>query len=73
VHVDPTKIQAIRDWPAPTILTKLQSFLVLANFYRRFVLGLSHIALALSQVIRGGGKEKIVWGQSQQKSFDDLK
>jgi hypothetical protein len=52
VHVDPTKIQVIRDWPAPTTLTELQSFLGLANFYHRFVLGFSHIAWALNQVTR---------------------
>jgi hypothetical protein len=38
VHVDPTKIQVIHDWPAPTTLTELWSFLGLANFYRRFLL-----------------------------------
>jgi hypothetical protein len=43
VHVDPTKIQVIRDWPAPTTLIELHSFLGLSNFYRRFVLGFSHI------------------------------
>ena len=37
------------------------------------MLGFSHIAWALSQVTRGGGKEKFVWGLSQQKDFDDLK
>jgi hypothetical protein len=73
VHVDPTKIQVICDWPAPTTLTELQSFLGLANFYRRFMLGFSHIAWALSQITRGGGKEKFAWGQSQQQAFDDLK
>jgi hypothetical protein len=73
VHVDPTKIQVIHDWPAPTTLTELQSFLGLANFYRRFVLGFSHIAWALSQINRGGGKEKFAWGWSQQQAFDDLK
>jgi hypothetical protein len=66
IHVDPSKIQDIYDWPAPTTLTELKSFLGLANFYCRFMLGLSHIAWALNQVTRGGGKEKIVWGQSQQ-------
>jgi hypothetical protein len=34
--------------------------------------GFSHITWALSQVTRGGSKEKIVWGLSQQKSFDEL-
>ena len=62
VHVDPNKIQVIRDWPAPTTLTELQSFLGLANFYRKFMLGLSHIAWALSQITKGGGKVKFAWG-----------
>jgi hypothetical protein len=37
------------------------------------MLGFSHIAWALTQVTRGGGKENFVWGQSQQKVFNDLK
>jgi hypothetical protein len=73
VHVDLAKIQVIHDWPARATLTKLWSFLGLANFYRRFMLGFSHIAWALSQINRGGGKEKFVWGQSQQQAFNDLK
>jgi hypothetical protein len=73
VHVDPAKIQVIRDWPAPTTLTELQSFLVLTNFYRMFMLVFSHITWALSQVTRGGDKEKFVWGLSQQQAFNDLK
>jgi hypothetical protein len=66
VQVDPAKIQVIRDWPAPTTLTKLQSFLGLANFYRRFVLGFSHIAWALSQVTKGIDRENSVWGKEKQ-------
>ena len=73
VHVDPAKIQAIRDWTAPTTLTKLRSFLGLSNFYHRFVLGFYHIAWALSQVTKGGGKAKFVWDKSQHKSFEELK
>jgi hypothetical protein len=71
--VDLAKIQVICDWPAPTMVTELQSFLNLANFYHNFMLGFSHIAWALIQVTKGGGKENIVWGLSQQQVFNDLK
>jgi len=73
VHVNPSKFQFIHDWSTPTTLTELQIFLGLTNFYCRFVFGFSHIAWALSQVTRGGSKEKFVWSLSQQQAFDDLK
>jgi hypothetical protein len=57
VHVDLAKIQVIHDLPTPTTLTELRSFLGLANFYRWFMLGFSHIAWALSQVTKGGGRK----------------
>jgi hypothetical protein len=72
VHVDPTKIQFIRDCLAPTTLTELHSFLGLANFYRWFVLGFSHIAWALSQVTKGGGRANFAWEKDKQKAFDDM-
>eukprot|EP00253_Pinus_taeda_P022804 PITA_22804 len=73
VHVDLAKIQVIRDWPSPTTLTELRSFLGLANFYRRFMLAFSHITWPLSQVTKGGAKEKLFWSESQQKEFIELK
>ena len=60
-------------WYKLAIPKKLWSFLGLANFYRRFVLGFSHITWVLNQVTRGGGKEKFMWGLSQQQAFDGLK
>jgi hypothetical protein len=66
VHVDLANIQVIHDWPSPTTLTELQIFLELVKFYRRFMLGFSHVAWALSQVTKGGGREKFVWGKEQQ-------
>jgi hypothetical protein len=63
VHTDLAKIQFIYDWPAPTTLNKLQSFLGLANFYQRFILGFSHIAWALNQMTKGNDRAKFVWGK----------
>eukprot|EP00253_Pinus_taeda_P024725 PITA_24725 len=65
VHVDPSKIQVIQYWPYPTTLTELCNFLGLANFYRRFVLGFSHITWPLSQVTKGGAKAKFFWSEFQ--------
>jgi hypothetical protein len=72
VHVDLAKIQVIRDWPAPTTLIELCGFLGLANFYRRFVFGFSHITWPLSQVTKGGAKAKLFWSEFQQKVFREL-
>jgi hypothetical protein len=73
VHVYQANIKVICDWLALTTLTELQGLLGLANFYCRFMLGLSYIAWALSQVTRGVGKETFLWGLFQQQAFDDLK
>jgi hypothetical protein len=71
VNVDLAKIQVICDWLAPTTLTELWSFLGLANFYRRFMLGFSHIAWALNQVTKGVGRAKFVWGKEHQQAFKE--
>ena len=71
--MDPAKIQVIQDWPAPTTLTELRSFLGPANFYCMFVLGFSHITWPLSQVTKGGAKVKFCWSESQQKALVELK
>ena len=71
--MDLAKIQVIQDWPSPTTLIELRNFLGLANFYRRFVLGFSHITWPLSQVTKGGVKAKFFWSKYQQKAFIELK
>ncbi|WVZ93899.1 hypothetical protein U9M48_039850 [Paspalum notatum var. saurae] len=35
IEVDGSKIDAIREWPTPTTITRIRSFLGLAGFYRR--------------------------------------
>ena len=49
IHVDLEKLQILKDWPIPQNIHELRSFLGLANFYRRFILGFSHIARPLNK------------------------
>ncbi|GJW27643.1 putative reverse transcriptase domain-containing protein [Tanacetum coccineum] len=48
IHVDPSKIEAIKNWKAPRTPTKVRSFLRLDGYYRRFIENFSKIAKSLT-------------------------
>ncbi|XP_048141432.1 uncharacterized protein LOC125316639 [Rhodamnia argentea] len=71
ISVDPAKIEAVVNWPRPTTVTEIRSFLGLAGYYRRFVEGFSRIAGPLTQLTRKGVKFECI--EECERSFQELK
>ncbi|KAD2394393.1 hypothetical protein E3N88_41370 [Mikania micrantha] len=71
IHVDPAKIEAIKNWDTPRTPTEIRSFLGLVGYYRRFISNFSKIALSLTKLTQKS--EPFVWEQKQEDAFQTLK
>ncbi|GJY59040.1 putative reverse transcriptase domain-containing protein [Tanacetum coccineum] len=71
IHVDPSKIEAVKNWKAPRNPTKVCSFLGLAGYYRRFIENFSKIDKSLTILTQ---KSKTFdWGEEHELTFQTLK
>ncbi|GJX43207.1 putative nucleotidyltransferase, ribonuclease H [Tanacetum coccineum] len=71
IHVDPSKIEAVKNWKAPTTPSEIRSFFGLAGYYRRFIANFSKIAKPLTSLTQKN--QKYVWGVEQEEAFQTLK
>ena len=71
LKMDTEKVKAILDWPAPTNVKEVQSFIGLCNYYRLFIKDFAKIANPIHKLTRKN--VPFVWGKDQQKAFDKLK
>ncbi|GJY42238.1 hypothetical protein Tco_0429508 [Tanacetum coccineum] len=71
IHVDPTKIESIKDWTSPKTPTETRQFLGLAGYYRSFIEGFSKIAKSMTKLTQKG--VKFDWGDKQEAAFQLLK
>ncbi|GJR17461.1 putative reverse transcriptase domain-containing protein [Tanacetum coccineum] len=71
IHVDPAKIEAIKDWASPKTTTEIRQFLGLAGYYRRFIEGFSKIARPMTKLTQKS--MKFEWGEKAKAAFQLLK
>ncbi|KAL6485918.1 hypothetical protein MHYP_G00053100 [Metynnis hypsauchen] len=83
IGTDPEKVTAVEQWPVPSTLKDLRSFLGFCSYYRRFIQGFSKIAGPLHEVVNlclnVGSPSKVnqllkqLWMEECQTAFDLLK
>ncbi|GJZ24431.1 putative reverse transcriptase domain-containing protein [Tanacetum coccineum] len=71
IHVDPAKIEAIKDWVSPKTPIEIRQFLGLAGYYRRFIEGFSKIARPMTKLTQKS--VKFEWGEKAEAAFQLLK
>ncbi|GJY11961.1 putative reverse transcriptase domain-containing protein, partial [Tanacetum coccineum] len=71
IHVNPSKIETVKNWKAPRTPTEVRSFLGLAGYYRRFIEKFSKIAKSLTILTQKGNVSD--WGEEQEFAFQSLK
>ncbi|GKB11526.1 putative reverse transcriptase domain-containing protein [Tanacetum coccineum] len=71
LHVDPAKIEAVKNWTSPTTPTEIRQFLGLAGYCRRFIKDFSKITKYLTKLTQKN--KKYIWGEDQETAFQPLK
>nr|GEU62542.1 DNA-directed DNA polymerase [Tanacetum cinerariifolium] len=71
IHVDPSKIEAIKNWKAIRTPSEVRLFLGLAKYYCRFIKDFSKIAKPLTVLTQKC--KTFDWGEEQENAFQTLK
>ena len=70
VAVDPSKIEAILEWPTPKSVRAVRGFLGLAGYYRKFIRNFGAISAPLNHLL---SKDGFHWSGMAAESFYNLK
>ena len=68
---DPEKIKIVQDWPTPTSVTAVRSFVGLAQYFRKFIQGFSSLISPLTKLFRKHAE--FAWTAQHEQTFADVK
>lgn len=71
IRFNPDKISAVMNWPVPTSVSEVRSFIGLASYYQRFINNHSNVAYPLTRVTQKN--KKFEWSEECQNVFNTLK
>ena len=71
IQPDPSKIEKIQNFPAPTNITQLRAALGLFSYYQKFIKDFSRIAKPMTLLLKK--ETPFNWTTKQQTAFDQLK
>jgi hypothetical protein len=69
--MDPVKVEGIRNWPTPTTVKEVRSFLGFGNFYKGFISHYSEMAHPLYDLTKKN--QQWHWEQEHDAAFTRLK
>ncbi|KAG8386877.1 hypothetical protein BUALT_Bualt03G0194600 [Buddleja alternifolia] len=72
VSMDPTKVQAVVDWPTPKSIKAVRGFLGLTGYYKRFVWDYGILARPLTQLLKKDAPARFVWSVSAEEALRAL-
>ena len=68
---DPSKVEAVQNWPCPKDVSSLRQFLGLASYYRKFMAKFSELASLLHHLLEKD--VQYIWTRDCQSAFEQLK
>nr|GEY26997.1 putative reverse transcriptase domain-containing protein [Tanacetum cinerariifolium] len=71
IHVDPAKIESIKDWASLKTPTEIRQFLGLAGYYQRFIEGFLKIAKLMTKLTPKA--IKFDWSEKEENAFQLIK
>jgi len=71
IKMDPAKLEGIKNWPSPTTVKQVRSFLGFENFYRKFIGYYADIVRPLNNLT----KKDLIWNwmNACEEAFEKLK